>query len=52
MVEAELFDHMVALSASDIIAVPLSEVLKSKKRVPLDCDRVMTAREIGISFGD
>lgn len=52
MVEAELFDHMVALSGSNIIAVPLSEVLKSKKMVPLDSDRVLTAREIGISFGD
>ncbi|MCL0076059.1 ATP-dependent 6-phosphofructokinase [Dehalococcoidia bacterium] len=52
MVQAELFDHMVALSGSNIISVPLTEVLKSKKMVPLDSDRVMTAREIGISFGD
>lgn len=43
---------MVALSGSNIISVPLAEVLKSKKMVPLDSDRVMTAREIGISFGD
>jgi 6-phosphofructokinase 1 len=52
LVEAEMFDHMVALSGSNIIPVPLTEVLKSKKMVPLDSDRVMTAREIGISFGD
>jgi 6-phosphofructokinase 1 len=52
MAEAELFDHMVALSGPNIISVPLTEVLKSKKMVPLDSDMVMTAREIGISFGD
>jgi len=52
MAEADTFDHMVALVSSQMKAVPLAEAIKSRKRVPLDNDKVLTAKEIGICFGD
>jgi phosphofructokinase-like protein len=52
LVEAETFDHMVALATPAMIAVPLAEAIKSRRRVNMDNDKVMTAREIGICFGD
>ena len=52
LAEQEVFDHMVALSATDIIAVPLADAVKTRKKVPLDSDKVLTAREIGICLGD
>ena len=52
MAEANTFDHMVALVSSQMKAVPLAEAIKSRKRVPLDNDKVLTAKEIGICFGD
>jgi 6-phosphofructokinase 1 len=35
-----------------MIAVPLAEAIKSRKTVGSDNDKVLTAREIGICFGD
>jgi len=52
MVESGTFGHMVALHADGIGAVPLEDAIKSRKRVPPDDDKVLTAREIGICFGD
>jgi phosphofructokinase-like protein len=52
LVESETFDHMVALATPAMIAVPLAEAIKSRRRVNLDNDKVLTAREIGICFGD
>jgi phosphofructokinase-like protein len=52
LVESETFDHMVALATPVMRAVPLAEAIKSRKRVTLDNDKVLTAREIGICFGD
>jgi 6-phosphofructokinase 1 len=52
LVESETFDHMVALATPAMKAVPLAEAIKSRKRVNLDNDKVLTAREIGICFGD
>lgn len=52
LVVSETFDHMVALATPGMKAVPLSEAIKSRKRVNMDNDKVMTAREIGICFGD
>jgi 6-phosphofructokinase 1 len=43
---------MVALDPPDVKIVPLSEITKQMKRVPVNSDIVRTAREIGISFGD
>jgi 6-phosphofructokinase 1 len=52
LVESETFDHMVALATPAMKAVPLAEAIKSRKRVKSDNDKVLTAREIGICFGD
>ncbi|MFZ5774308.1 MAG: 6-phosphofructokinase [Thermodesulfobacteriota bacterium] len=52
LAEQEVFDHMVALNGTGIVPVPLSEAVQSRKKVPLDSDKVMTAREIGICLGE
>lgn len=46
------FGTMVALDPPEVIAVPLSEALAGVKMVPVEGDVVMTARALGISFGD
>jgi phosphofructokinase-like protein len=43
---------MVALQGQRIVAVPLGEAVRDLKRVPLDSDLVVTARQLGISLGD
>ncbi len=43
---------MVALSHADTTLVPLSEVSSRQRVVPLDCDSMLTARDMQISFGD
>ncbi len=43
---------MVALNEPRVDYVPLVEAIGSMRTVPLDCDTVMTARDVGISFGD
>ncbi len=52
LVESETFDHMVALATPVMKAVPLAEAIKSRRMVNMDNDKVLTAREIGICFGD
>jgi 6-phosphofructokinase 1 len=46
------FGVMVALVPPTVRAVPLAEALATPKRVPLDCDSILTARDIGICLGD
>ena len=46
------FGIMVGLNGPDIEQVPLDEVVGQSKNVPLDCDTIATARELGISLGD
>lgn len=43
---------MVSLNPPIVNYVPLAEATRRMKRVPLDDDAVLTAREIGVSFGD
>lgn len=43
---------MVALRDNEIVLVPLDEVTKKTKTVPLDCDTILAAREMGICFGN
>lgn len=43
---------MVALAYPNVIHVPLAEVAGRMKAVPLDSDTLLTARDLGISFGD
>jgi 6-phosphofructokinase 1 len=46
------FDHMVALRSTRIVEIPLGEALAVPKRVEMEGDAVLTARGIGISFGN
>lgn len=46
------FDRMVALQAGKIVDVALGEALAVPRRVDVNCDAVITARGMGISFGD
>jgi len=43
---------MVALDPPTVRYVPLIEATNRMKTVPTDCDTILTARELGISFGD
>ncbi len=44
--------EMVCLAGDSVGHVPLAEVSGRQKKVPLGCDTMLTAREMGISFGD
>jgi ATP-dependent phosphofructokinase / diphosphate-dependent phosphofructokinase len=46
------FGSMVALRDAKIIAIPLTEAVGIPKRVDINGDAVLTARGVGISFGD
>lgn len=52
MVEEETFGHMVALKNSQMEAVPIAQAIRHRKKVDLNCDKVSTARDIGICLGD
>ena len=43
---------MIALDPPAVNYVPLDQAAQRRKTVPLDCDTMLTARELGISFGD
>jgi 6-phosphofructokinase 1 len=43
---------MVALNPPTVTYVPLSDATAKMKTVPPDCDTILTARDLGISFGD
>lgn len=46
------FDRMVALRAGNIVDVSLEEALAVPRRVDVKDDAILTARGMGISFGD
>ena len=52
MVAEGRFNVMVALDPPTVLAVPLEVATERMKSVPLDSDTVLTARDLGISFGD
>lgn len=52
LVEQGTFNHMVALDPPVVLAVPLDVATSRLKTVPIDSDTVLTARDLGISFGD
>jgi phosphofructokinase-like protein len=46
------FGRMVANHPPDIVPIPIGEVVGRTKTVPLDYDLLLTARALGVSFGD
>jgi ATP-dependent phosphofructokinase / diphosphate-dependent phosphofructokinase len=51
-VEQRSFGTMVALRPPDIHAVPIIDAVSRIKRVPIESDTILTARDLGIAFGD
>lgn len=51
-VAEQRFGAMVALDPPEVVLVPLADALARSGAVPLDCDTVRTAREMGICLGD
>jgi ATP-dependent phosphofructokinase / diphosphate-dependent phosphofructokinase len=51
-IEAGQTDIMVALDPPDVRYVPLVEATRRMKTVPLGADTMLTARDLGTSFGD
>lgn len=43
---------MVALDPPSVKYIPLAEATSRMKTVPIDCDTMLTARDMGICFGD
>ena len=43
---------MVALQPPHVAYVPLVSAIAKMRVVPLDCDTIIAARDLGISFGD
>jgi hypothetical protein len=43
---------MVAYAPPDIVALRLEEIVGKTKTVPLDHDLLLTAKALGVSFGD
>ncbi len=52
LVKRHHFGTMVALDPPDIVARRLEDVVGRTKTVPLDFDLLMTARALGVTFGD
>jgi 6-phosphofructokinase 1 len=52
LLRAGQFGKMVANHPPDIVPVPLGEIVGRTKTVPLDYDLLVTARALGVSFGD
>ncbi len=52
LIKQEKYGFMTGLQNGAIVPVPLSEVAGKLKKVLVDCDEIMAAKELGISFGD
>jgi 6-phosphofructokinase 1 len=46
------FGKMVAVHGTEVVLVPLEAAVRTSKRVPPTGEKVMTARYLGVSFGD
>ncbi len=46
------YGKMVALDPPTVRYVPMEQATRRMKRVPPDCDTILTARDLGICFGD
>jgi len=50
--EAKKFGTMAALHSTEIVSVPIEEAIGTMKSVSPNSDIIVTARSLGISFGD
>lgn len=51
-IKEKAFGVMVGVVNGKCVPVPLKDVAGKLKSVPVDCDEIQAARQIGISFGD
>ncbi len=51
-IKEKTFGVMVGVVNGKTVPVPLQDVAGKLKSVPVDCDEIQAARQIGISFGD
>ena len=51
-IKEKTFGVMVGMVNGQCVPVPLQDVAGKLKSVPVDCDEIKAARQIGISFGD
>ena len=52
LVQRGEFGTMVAFAPPDIVALRLEDVVGKTKTVPLDNDLLLTAKALGVTFGD
>ncbi len=52
MIAKKKYGYMIALKKNEIVPVPLKDVAGKLKVVTPDCNEVVTARQMGICFGD
>ena len=52
LIQKREFGKMVAFAPPDIVARPLDEVVGKSKTVPPDFDLLLTAKALGVTFGD
>ena len=52
MIRDGKFGNMAAIQNDKIVLVPLKEVAGKLKTVPVDCELIRTARELGLSLDD
>ncbi len=52
LIQENIFGVMVASVPPDMKYVPIKEAISKMKKVPVDCDTIISARQLGISFGD
>jgi 6-phosphofructokinase 1 len=52
MVVNKEFGHMVGLKGNSLVKVPLQEVAKGPKKIPLNHPLIKSARSVGTCFGD
>ncbi|NBK78256.1 ATP-dependent 6-phosphofructokinase [bacterium D16-76] len=51
-IKDKVFGVMIGMVNGQTVPVPLGDVAGKLKSVPVDCDEIKAARQIGISFGD
>jgi len=52
MIEDKKFGYMVGVKGNSLVTVPLKEVAKGPKLVPLNHPMIKAARSLGTCFGD
>jgi 6-phosphofructokinase 1 len=52
MVENGTFGYMVGVKGSSLVEVPLEEVARGPRSIPLDDPLIRSARSVGTCFGD